>query len=75
MSLPELTDPPTQQMDAPPEMIVDALAEAEPTPSAIDVGAPKSVDVPDEPGSSLWIGLAVVVAAIVLLIWYTNRGG
>ena len=75
MSLPEFTDPPTDQVDA-PEMIDDALVEAEPesTPSAMDVGAPKRVDVPDQPGSSLWIGLTIVVAAIVLLIWYTNRG-
>lgn len=79
----EYTEPPTIQSD-PPEMdeIVDATPEPEPAakpappeppPPAADAGAPTSVDRPEESTASLWVGLAIVVAAIVLLIWYTNR--
>lgn len=72
---PEMTEPPTEQMDAPPAMEAADAPKPEPTPPVVvEPGAPTSVDMPEEPGSSLWIGLAIVVAAIVLLIWYTNRG-
>ena len=74
VSPPEVVEP-AEKADAPPAMTAASapVAPTKPTPPAVDAGAPTSVDVPDEPGSSLWIGLAIVVAAIVLLIWYTNR--
>jgi hypothetical protein len=73
VSPPELmTKPPTGTAASAP--IEKQAASAPVAKPAADAGAPTSVEVPDEPGSSLWIGLAIVVAAIVLLIWYTNRG-
>lgn len=76
VSPPEVVEATEPKADAPPAMTAASapVAPAKPKPpAAVDAGAPTSVDVPDEPGSSLWIGLAIVVAAIVLLIWYTNR--
>lgn len=78
----EFTEPPTVQSDPPDmdELVADEAPQAdppaklpEPPPPAVDTQAPTSVDRPEESTASLWVGLAIVVAAIVLLIWYTNR--
>lgn len=81
----DYTEPPTIQSDPPDmeEFEVDdepevpatpaPRARPEPPPPAVDTQAPTAVDRPEESTASLWVGLAIVIAAIVLLIWYTNR--
>jgi hypothetical protein len=76
--------PPAETPKTPPPPAVEAVAETvkeaakpapPPPPTELDTAAPTSVDRPDESSASLWVGLVIVVAAIVFLIWYTNQSG
>lgn len=76
----EFTEPPTVQSEPPDmdELVSEAPDKpadlpAPPPPAPVEARPPNNVDIPEESSASLWIGLAIVIAAIVLLVWYTNR--
>lgn len=73
---PKAATPPPAEVDA-VAAPVEAPSKPAPPPPPAEVEAPKGTDVKqaDDGNSSLWLGLAIAVAVIVLVIWYMNRPG
>lgn len=68
--------PPPAEVDA-VAAPVEAPSKPAPPPPPAEVEAPKGTDVKQADGgnSSLWLGLTLAVAAIVIVIWLMNRSG